>query len=796
MKLYQFASRLVQPVNRVPLFVFAMTLAAGIFFSQFCHAEETAPPVQNRVASYQLTASDMQALEKNAGLIDQVRDLPNQTFAAKSDIETAVGRIIDGAPEKYHAILLKLIKNPTKTTKDIRPPTPNKKYLDLVVTSAEKRVYQLSDRLIENLRKADMPADIMASIERLNSQEISKKADLIEEVTGIITFDAGIRQNDNIPAEVMEELRKLKADDGRNSKYIQERITYTLSDRALDDLKEKSVPETLISSLNDLNIIGITYSDKQVFEQEVKPALKNIKKADGKDPKSAEIQASFKISQKSVDFVVSELSKGNVPADILEKLDPFQHIEYPKEPLFKSAISSSIQNANAIEHIVNQARKEHALPVPKSSKEKFNARIIPCDACDCYRDDFSRLTYGFCPFWKIEKQSDEDPIQKADYSVLARIGLYSFPVDGNGRVHQKTIEWLQQIDRFFKTTHDYRTQVDLVLYNPNWRQWCERAKLPEYDTIDEFAANVVKVLAPSDRRATAWPRRKTTKLDGLTIDLNGFDDENWPYGIKLIKEIRENLQKTGHKYYLNLIIPGHEIKDIVDVLRHLERIIPEDEGQDDWVDHFIVFLKYPITDTKKALRNEIEERFKGFQRRSVLRKIIPVMNPYGHNDNNSKQLVEDLIYMEDNYGGVGFWPLPVVTDDAEPNLNALLREVFELEPGGDSAWANLTAMACTIICPNRWLVRIVWDIFVLLALASLVLYFSICGVREMMNKYFLFILAGVVLPFVFIGFGLLFCDPFYNKIAQGNGLLIFVILSLVVYAILNYRLKKKKADIP
>ena len=143
-------------------------------------------------------------------------------------------------------------------------------------------------------------------------------------------------------------------------------------------------------------------------------------------------------------------------------------------------------------------------------------------------------------------------------------------------MHQKTIEWLQQIDRFFKTTHDYRTQVDLVLYNPNWRQWCERAKLPEYDTIDEFAANVVKVLAPSDRRATAWPRRKTTKLDGLTIDLNGFDDENWPYGIKLIKEIRENLQKTGHKYYLNLIIPGHEIKDIVDVLRHLERIIPED----------------------------------------------------------------------------------------------------------------------------------------------------------------------------------------------------------------------------
>ena len=938
MRLYQFALRLVQPINKVPLFISVLTLATGIIYSQFCHATETTSPVQNRVVSYQLTASDVQGLEKNADLIDQVRELQNQTYAAKSGLETAVNSIIAEAPPKYRTILSKLIEKPGKTTvykftdqslvhleanglpEDITAnvknqaaatyadsqelnaavnkmlPSPYKTHLALIIKSAEKRTYRLSDRFLEILKKADLPATAFKELEHLNGQGMPNKKEFIEAATGIISLNASKgqthfpddnatrrsqREEDvetpqtgavtekahvkqttpNVASEVTDALQKLKA---KGSGYIEELKTYTLTKHSFAELKKNKVPTPIIHRLKKLKIKGVTYIDKQVFVEEVKPALANEHTTYMNYRSlifaSAEKQEAFKAGQESVNDVLGKLSIDQIPADIIQKIGPILNIEYPNEAVFKNALTISLNNqyqtlilalvekpppykltqqsyealqqadiapqtlelletlktiefksktalANKVSEIVavavrpyvplivQQARKEHVL-----SEGRFEPNIVQGDACDCYRDDFSRLTYGFYPFWEIEKQPDEGQTQKVDFSVLARIGLYSFPVDENGRV-QQNIKWLKQIGDFFKTSHKYRTQVDLVLYNAHWEQWGLLAKDQEYRAIDEFAANIVTLLASSDHKTLDWFKtrigtRKTVAFEGLTIDLHGFGHKNWPYGIKLIKEIRKNLQKTGHKYHLNLIIPGQNIDDIVKVLSSIREIIPDNETQTGPVDYFIVFLNDPITITKKKLRSKIEEKFKGVERRNIVRKIIPVMNPNGHAKKDFEQLFDDLIYMEDNYGGVGFWPLPIVKDDSGQELNTLLRKVFELEYTGGSSWTDLTTMACKIICPNRWLVRIIWDLFFVLALVCLILYYSICRVREMMNKYFLFVLVAVVLPFVLIGLGLLFCDPYYSKIAKGNGPLLFVILGIIVYSIVSYRLKKKKADLP
>ena len=507
----------------------------------------------------------------------------------------------------------------------------------------------------------------------------------------------------------------------------------------------------------------------------------------------------FKPNQENVNFVIEKLSMNQIPADILQKIGPILNVEYPNEAVFKSAISSSLKNAEAIHPymslIVQQARKEHVL-----FEEGFEPNIVQGNDCDCYRDNFSRLTYGFYPFWEIEKKPKEGKSQKTDFSVLSRIGLYSFPVDKSGRVDQN-FGWLKQIDEFLKTAHRYRTKVDLVLYSANWGQWDQLAKRQEFHPIDEFASNLVNAFQKGDHKVTDWFKnrigfRKTLKFDGLTIDLSGFGKDNWPYVIRLIKEIRENLQKTGNNYHLNVIIPGQDIDDFVKALSSLREIIPDNETEIGPVDYFIVFLKNPITINKKTLRRKIEGKFKGIERRNIFRKIIPVLSASGRAKEGFDQLFDDLIYMEDNYGGVGFWPLPVVKDGSDNQFSSLLRQVFELDYTAASSLTSLSGNICKTICPNRWVVRIIWGLFVLLALVCLILYYGFCRMREVMNRYFLFIFAAVILPVVLIGFSLFMCDPLYSKITEGNAPLLSVIAGIVVYSILSYWLKRRKADIP
>jgi hypothetical protein len=76
------------------------------------------------------------------------------------------------------------------------------------------------------------------------------------------------------------------------------------------------------------------------------------------------------------------------------------------------------------------------------------------------------------------------------------------------------------------------------------------------------------------------------------------------------------------------------------------------------------------------------------------------------------------------------------------------------------------------------------------------LYIVACDWRNLFNQYFLYFLGGVVAPFLLITFALLFCDPAWEKISKGNGLLILVIAIVLAYIVWNYYDKKRKANLP
>ncbi|TCP40196.1 hypothetical protein [Rhodovulum marinum] len=110
--------------------------------------------------------------------------------------------------------------------------------------------------------------------------------------------------------------------------------------------------------------------------------------------------------------------------------------------------------------------------------------------------------------------------------------------------------------------------------------------------------------------------------------------------------------------------------------------------------------------------------FRGLERSEVLRSIIPVVPPGGHEfvfsrpsageapdpaNRKFSQFRDDIIYFEDAFSGVGFWPVP--RPDA-PETAALMQVVTEewvtgILPAPLAVFEPRAQAVCSWACPNR-----------------------------------------------------------------------------------------------
>ena len=67
------------------------------------------------------------------------------------------------------------------------------------------------------------------------------------------------------------------------------------------------------------------------------------------------------------------------------------------------------------------------------------------------------------------------------------------------------------------------------------------------------------------------------------------------------------------------------------------------------------------------------------------------------------QFVDDVVYFKDNFGGIGFWPLPPVESAQTERLEAIMRaELLSPRlPAVLSAYEGQLTGICTWACPNR-----------------------------------------------------------------------------------------------
>ena len=164
------------------------------------------------------------------------------------------------------------------------------------------------------------------------------------------------------------------------------------------------------------------------------------------------------------------------------------------------------------------------------------------------------------------------------------------------------------------------------------------------------------------------------------------------------------------------------------------------------IDHVLVFLQRPTSEAKKQLRRRIEDSFQGVERAVILRKIVPV-TPTGPHNNlyreeraglNTKpdlQFIDDVVYFEDNFGGIGFWPSPnVAVQDQQELMDTVLRgfdtrrdyilpNVLRSQSTTDAP--PRPSGFCDAICTNRSAVYLANNVVIAVVLGIVVLsYFS------------------------------------------------------------------------
>ncbi len=614
----------------------------------------------------------------------------------------------------------------------------------------------------------------------------------------------------------------------------EKKLTYRLGEKAFNQLRIQNLRDEVLAKLVEMKDLG--YPSRAEIDTAIK--LKTGKKPSpapdaatldqsASEPAPAspaelrqigkqveEVTATL-LTEQSLAALAEDPRIGKDIVSLVKNLPDLLDIEYPTARLFRSAVLDKANSSRpeeqsisseAIEPIVRQARKVH----------RFDAAsriVLDGKGCGCVLDTLSGTTYGFFPYWQAGSG------QKVDFSVLSRIGYFAVSLDNHGKLADR-FHWRADKADFINVARKHGTKVDLVIYKNDWEKWRADIAAKDYSGIDTATSNIVQAVREKldnsffnrHKAIFSLGTSETPSMgDGVTLFFDGYpnDDEASEFLLRFVKTLKKKLRAAGQHYLLNMVVPPEAIGEGFYTFKYLSLVIPDlpsnspgyEENND--VDLFLVLMEAPTTLSKKALRQRIENRFTGnklyraIQRRNLLRKIVPVLMP---DASDARQYAEDVIYLEDNFGGVGLWPLPAIkeggkegqfktTNTVAETENASLTEFYQVDG------ATPPSALRTLVCPNKWAFRIAFDVMTFLLVGFGVLAIFLCALRKFWERYAWYFLA-LVLLWVGLALAILFFDPFYAALAQGNGPLILLVLANLLYVAFAIINRKRSARQP
>ena len=636
------------------------------------------------------------------------------------------------------------------------------------IDTRKSKKFTLSESYFDKLRKSDIPDVLIGKLLAIKSVAYSDENELKNDLKEI---------SDDLKKQNMMMIMG----------YAEKLTNFKLDAQSIKSITSNDLPDGVIKKL--LQLKGETYSSKNELENAVSKIVNSATYGFDHYPPliagHAEVQESFSPAKQYSKEIEKELKNEKIPESIMAKLGEMKDIDFPNKELLEKALDAKFDTLpkKSKTLILEQARKEHQFD--EAMKIQWSG-----GSCGCVLDDLSGVVYGFYPFWLAEGVP-----QEMDFSVLSRIGYFALLFDDNGTIGN-TFHWGRGGETDFrKIAHRYRTKVDLIVYSKDWDKWCRYigGKYGTKKEIDELTTRIVDLVR--DKRNPVvdvvefllTPQR-TFIGDGVTVYTHGYPADDDSVGIfnDLVSQLNEKLGKSGEKHSLNIMLTEDAIGSGVYNYGNLERIIKE-------IDLFLVFLTDPIHVSVEELRQKTEKILGPKMQRKFLRKIVPVIIPSGY----EKSAIEDLlVYIEDNFGGVGLWPVPIGKTNGGEKVNVSVKNEFTKTDEHVDVLKGILSKhfpwLCKFICPNRWVFRIIWDILIGISLVYALLSLWICELRVLYRKYFWYFLAAILLIILFT-FLIFVCNLFWKN--RESTLLIILVLAVLFETIRRYVSRVKQSKI-
>lgn len=510
-----------------------------------------------------------------------------------------------------------------------------------------------------------------------------------------------------------------------------------------------------------------------------------------------------------------------LPPEVVKALEVMVGVAYPNPMLFRKALKKALaeRGADYWRYLTPILAMAHQTP-----EKSLQPLQLSGAGCGCSRN-LSSVVYGFYPYWLANNKE----AQRVDFSIIDRLAFYALSLDREGNINDP-LQWSDDwnVAAFIHQAHKYRVEVDLTLYATDWMHWTDEvieraARTSAAAVTQKFTHTDASLLGDIVPQLgdPSWAQG-----DGVTLVFDHFSGEVEQSAkiVKFVEQLAQRLPAHPNRLKLNIML-GLDVSTLEQrpVFKTLETILLAGNNPHALVDYLLIFLQEPTTDAKKMLRQKIEIEFHGANRKEVLRKIVPVLTSTGH-DKTSRgvftQFTDDLIYFQDNFAGVGLWPLPLESDTAVEKLKQILIGLYTSTTGynvvgelyaarnsdsdgdGDGAAAIKTAggaqdifatALCRIVCPERYLFRITFSLMAGLLIAYALLSIWICSWRELSKKYFWYLL-GMVLFTLAIFVVSLVCDPTLQQ--HADVILVTLLLLGALYSLWRYISKATQPPLP
>lgn len=737
---------------------------------------------------YGLTADDFTTLEGRAALAPALAGLTGQTFASRLKFEKAV---------------LTAMKETTKQ---------GSAYLPQIERYARGTGYTLGSDGMDKLRNVKgMPPEVLDAIASLQDDAYADKGDMERATTDAIdavstgdgenpeqdTAQNSGQESTQYAALVMQEAKAIPV-------Y---RLTDAVLAKLASDPKNAQVPAVLLTMLADLS--GISYPRRSLFDKAVLFKLRTGIGACMGSTSNYEQNQEKKRKITPEEFQALKESVGEPLGSQLDKLSHSDECDAAQRAEMDTRLSELYGRYRPA--IGELARK---MPLYDDTKRVNWVG----DTCGCNNDGMSGMVYDFFPFWMAGET------QHVNFSKISRIGYYGVTFDNQGVLRMandgRAIKDVflnadsTQLS-FISEARRHRVKIDWVIHKTDWQVWRTLPDAERRKVLNRLQANIIDMLGT---KLTDLPSRATPYLsfgtasvpvrgDGVALYFDGYPQDE--ASAALFSDFVKNLQTAlrSHGFTLNLVMRQSAMSKATGIFTYAKLLdmtdVPVTTGFFSHktkakypLPHFLVFIDEPTTEAKKTLRLDIESALHGKERERVLRQIVPVIE-FGGKD--WQQLEDDIIYSQDNFGGIGFWPLVTQNPAAgapaaggvqhctvSKSVDVCLRDYYQVRPGVSASKLS------NFVCENRWAFRLGIDMIVLILLAGTAVYFWFCQVRPFMEKYyFIPIVIGAMGVADFVA--LVSFDPYFNHLSQGfviPAILLAVIVGIIVY----YRRKFKVRD--